>query len=382
MQSESVRAGVFIINFPEFTLYPLSRTRICCLPLFLLALASTAQAKERPLWPVPALSSFNGSSWGNLQLGRTTFKQVQENYETGKGAYEHSTELTQPKNTPIRVDCLWNKVGAHEVLSAITVRFDGNGPNRSEVQHLFDPDNKQSEEIYMRGRYEDWKVVDFSPKGIAAFGLRSGDVETVPLLLLANPASLSALRQSLTETFMPVEERVDPYANRERVMEFGNIDITLDDDLDLSDAERWRTRDRIKDAEAGGTIRYYRRGDGTYKVSMNGSKKRDGGSVYVNVTISGEGPYGPLTASGSGSDTWKWRDKNKAKHDDEQGQVIDSYRAALRDARREAESAFAKAMRDAGPPSLDSIRDAQWTGLINAVREANVPADSGIGILR
>ena len=352
------------------------------MPLFLLALAPKAEAKSRPLWSVPPLSSFNGSSWGNLQLGRTTFKQVQDNFETGKGAYERSTELTQPKDTPVRVDCLWNKVGDDEVLSAITVRFTGNGPDRSEVQRLFDPENEHSQELYQRGRYEPWRVVNYTKKGIAAFCMSNGDLDSVPLLVLTSPASTATLRQTLTETFAPVEERVDPNADRERVMEFGTVEVSLDDDLDLSESERWRTRDRIKDAEAGGTIRYYRNGDGTYRVNMTGSKKKDGGSVYVTVTISGAGPYGPLSASGSGSETWKWRNKDNTRDRDEQDRVVESYRSALREARREAENKFAQAMRNSGPPPLSVVREAQWTKLINSMRQANLPMGGAIGILR
>jgi hypothetical protein len=361
----------FIHHFSETALHPLSRTFKLCLPLFLISLPTVAQAKERPLWPVPALSTFNGSSWGNLQLGRTTFKQVQASYETGKGAYESSTELTQPKNTPVRVDCLWNKVGDDEILGAITVRFTGNAPSRGEVQRLFDSKEKDTRDYYLRGRYEDWRVAAYASKGIAAFGMRDGDLETVPVLLLANPNSLSSIAQSLTEDYMPVEERYDPNANRPRVMEFGTIDVTLDDDLDLAESERWRTRDRIKDAEAGGAIRYYRNGDGSYRVTMEGSKKRGDGSVNVTVSISGEGPYGPLSASGSGSETWKWRTKDDSRHMKEQDKVVEAYRSALREARRQAENSFAKAMYEAGPPSLGSIREGQWAGLINAVRRSS-----------
>lgn len=361
---------------------PLPRTLKLCLPLLILAFTSNAHAKERPLWPVPALSAFNGSSWGNLQLGRTTFKQVQANYETGKGAYESSTELTQPKDAPIRIDCLWNKVGDEEILGAITVRFTANAPSRSEIQRLFDSEEKDTRDYYQRGRYEDWRVAQYTSKGIAAFGLRNGDFETIPVLLLANPNSLTSIGQYLTEEPMPVEERQDPNANRERVMEFGTIDVTLDDDLDLSEGEKWRTRDRIKDAEAGGTIRYYRGGDGSYRVTMYGSKKRDGGSVNVTVSIAGDGPYGPLSASGSGSDTWKWRNKEDSRHDKEQDKVVDSYRNALREARRAAENSFAQAMRNAGPPSLASIREGQWSSLINTVRRFNPQSGPSISILR
>lgn len=263
--------------------------------------APSAQAKNRPMWPIPPLSGFDGARWGNLQIGRTTLGVLRQNYETGKGAYERSMELTQPKNTPLRVDLLWNKRDKEEVLAAITVRFAAEGARWSDVDKLFQ--GAAAENGYVQGRFEDWRVVRWPSRGVAAFAMRGGETETVPLLVLAAPDALGALQNRLVPN-APVEEYVDEFANEPKRVEFGTIEIDLDDDLELSRREASRTRDAIKNAYAGGTLRYERGGEGSYRVNVSGSKKATGGSVSVSVSIEGEGPYGSVSASGSGSDSW------------------------------------------------------------------------------
>ncbi|HEX8463429.1 MAG TPA: hypothetical protein VF627_02330 [Abditibacterium sp.] len=357
--------------------------------LFLWLLSGVSDAAPRPFWPIPPLSNFDGARWGDLQLGQTTFKQIQSRYETGKGAYTLSTELTQPKTAPIRVDLLWQKRGELEVLSAITVRFE-TAPRRDEVEPLFAPkaatplETETSaphvSQLFWPGRSEDWSVLHFAPRGVAVFALRHNDLETAPLLLLTSPQRLRPLAARLSSEVQPVTEPFDPHAKEPKIMEFGTISISLDRDLELSERERDRTKELVKDAYAGGTIRYVRGARGTYLITMTGSKKRDSGSVSISVSIEGNGPYGALSASGSAYDSWKWTSRDDER--DRDYKVIDAYRDALRDAMREAETKFARAMNNSGPPSLDVVRQAQWTQIIEDVR-AFEPQNAAIGnILR
>ncbi len=325
--------------------------------------APSAHAKGRPMWPIPPLSGFDGTRWGNLQIGRTTLGVLRQHYETGKGAYERSTELTQPKDTPLRVDLLWNKRDKDEVLAAITVRFAAEGARWSDVEKLFQGAAPQNG--YVQGRFEDWRVARWPARGVAAFVMRAGEAENVPLLVLAAPDALGALQNRLLPN-APAEEYVDEFANEPKRVEFGTIEIELDDDLELSRREESRTRDAIKRAYAGGTLSYDREGEGSYRVSVSGSKKATGGSVSVSVSIKGEGPYGTVSASGSGSDSWKWNQGEERDQDD----VVDAYRDAVREARDAAERKFERAMRESGPPSPAQIREEQWTQLIETVRGA------------
>ncbi|MBW3637335.1 MAG: hypothetical protein KY445_12880, partial [Armatimonadetes bacterium] len=271
--------------------------------------------------------------------------------------------LTQPKNTPLRVDLLWNKRDKEEVLAAITVRFAAEGARWSDVDKLFQ--GAAAENGYVQGRFEDWRVVRWPSRGVAAFAMRGGEAETVPLLVLTAPDALGALQNRLVPN-APVEEYVDEFANEPKRVEFGTIEIDLDDDLELPRREASRTRDAIKNAYAGGTLRYERGGEGSYRVNVSGSKKATGGSVSVSVSIEGEGPYGSVSASGSGSDSWKWKADERRDPDD----VVDAYRDAVREARDAAERKFERAMRESGPPSPEQIREEQWRQLIETVRGA------------
>ncbi|HEX9996997.1 MAG TPA: hypothetical protein VGB45_07640 [Abditibacterium sp.] len=363
-----------------------------CLVFLCVFLANAANA--RPLWPIPPLSTFNGARWGDLVIGQTSFRAVQKSYETGKGDFERSTELTQPKNSPVRVDLLWNLRGKEEILGAIAVRFTGDGPKMSEIAGIFDPKSEFEVPFYWRGRYEDWRVAQFAPRGVAAFCMRYDQDESAPefapLLLLCEPRALQSVARTLSAEFAPVERRFDPHENKPKVMEFSGIsvDIDLDDNLRLPWSERPRTFDQIAEADAEGTIRYYRNGSGTYAVKVTGDDNgKKGGSISATVTIAGNGPYGALRATASGYDGWSWtkKDQENGKFRDEsllRTKVRDSYREAVSEARRDAEAKFARAMLDSGPPPLPVVREGQWREIIGGVRNWNAENAIAVGILR
>jgi hypothetical protein len=373
----------------EFDVIRFPRRLTTVLPF--LSVAATMQcAQARPLWTIPPLSSFDGHRWGEMQLGVTTFRQIRDRYETGKGSYERSTELTQPKDTPVRVDLLWTKRGEDEVLRAITVRFSGAGPRVEEVSRLYESKDKATETYFMPGRYEDWSVLRFAPRGVAAMALKDGGIESVPLLLLTSPDALSALPRQLTTTFSPVERRFDPHENDPKIMEFDDIkvDVDLSDDLELPYGEKRDTINEIEDATAGGTIRNRSRGDGSYKLKVTGSERGNkGGTIYVTATIEGNGPYGPITATGSGSDSWTWTDKERKEdrykdHSALQRKVRGSYRDAVREARTAAENSFAQQMERSGPPPLWVVREGQWSRIIDEARNWSGLTEGAESILR
>jgi hypothetical protein len=124
----------------------------------------------------------------------------------------------------------------------------------------------------------------------------------------------------------------------------GNIKI---DEKDIARQER-----EMKDATADGTMRYREGASGSYIVDASGSKKsNEVGSLNVTVTISGNGPYGPISAEGLGFASMP-------------GGVelaLDIlYSKALKDATEMAQSNFAVAMKNAGLPPLPQVREESW----------------------
>lgn len=335
--------------------------------LLLATLALCASAGARPLFVPSPLSSFNGKSWSGLVLGQTTFKSVRPQFETGKGAYERSTELTMPKNTGLRVDCLWAKRGDNEFLSAITLRYSGATPSGEQLARAFDADQTHTDVLYPRSRFEDWRIVRFPLRGVSAFQVRgNGGAYATPLLVLSAPSSLARLSGAMLEDETPVEERVDPMANAPKVGGFGEATVEFSgrETDEVPDWVRTNLRRDLRDTSAGGTLEWNRGSSGFYKLSVSGSRAKDGGrgSVSVSSEIEASGPYGTIHVSGSGSQSWK------IGNDDGPTSLSEAFPRAIREARHDAETKFQNVMLASGPPTLADIRHAQWDELVGVLR--------------
>jgi hypothetical protein len=360
----------------------------------------THAAKKRPLFVAPPLSAFDGKQWGNLKIGQTTFKEIQPLYETGTGDFERSTELTQAKSSPMRIDCLWYKdIDNREVLAAITVQFKGGLVGQEEIIKAFGPpkvpeplvqiqlnmDEPEEEErpldpnalgmeelpegvdaLYQAGRYEEWRVLRFPSKGVAAFQMRVGDTVSTPMLLFATKEGIGTLTQKLSAEYSPVEQRFDPNEGKPKIADFSNVYVDYDLRKGLFVPQSWRDslKDRIQSSTADGTLRYRRAGGGTYKLSVVGKGSAEaGGSFSVKATIGAMGPYGPIDATGEGSSYW-----SRSKQPRDAYWMEKSFRDAAAEAMSKAEDAFARQINNSGPPPLSVIRKQQWDALINTVR--------------
>ncbi|RYX83117.1 hypothetical protein EON83_16335 [bacterium] len=344
-------------------------------PIFLTAvMASASMAAPRPMFTPAQLATCDGTGWAGLMLGQTSFKDIRARYDTGDGAFERSTQLTQPKNSGLRVDCLWNKVGQDEVLSAVALRYTGVTPSSDQLQQAFDPEGNQGEALYYSGRYEDWRVVRFPQRGVTAFQLRQGENYSTPLLVLSPPNSLASLSQPLVHEETPVEERIDPMANEPKIGQFGEIIIDFvgkETDV-IPPYVRSDLRDDLRDANAGGTLRWSRGAAGYYRLRVTGtdSKKKDNGSFSVTTEIQAQGPYGPVSVTGSGTDRWKNDDGHPPSY---------AFDRAMKEARRDAELKFENAMLASGPPTLEAVREGHWRDLVTLLRSPQVAAPVGVG---
>ncbi|BCM88251.1 hypothetical protein IAD21_00078 [Abditibacteriota bacterium] len=349
-------------------------------PVLLTALlASASLGAPRPLFSPSPLATFDGTRWSGLALGQTTFKDIRARFDTGGGIYDRSTQLTMPKNSGLRVYCLWAKRGDDEVLTSVVLRYSGVTPSSDQLEAAFDPGAKQGQALYQRGRYEDWRVVRFPQRGVSAFQLRDGGNYTTPILVLSAPGSLASLSQQLVDEETAVEERIDPMENEPKVGEFGEITIDFDGN-ETDDIPTWvrsDTRDTLRDVSAGGTLRWNRGAAGYYRMRVSASrdKKDEGGTYSVSTEIDAAGPYGTIHTTGSGSQRWKRDD------DDYPRTPAAAFDRAVREARRDAETKYQQAMVISGPPSLGAIREDQWTELVTLLRspQNSAPVDTGTG---
>ncbi len=347
-------------------------------PLILTAaLACASLAAPRPQFSPAPLASFDGSHWSGLAFGQTTFKDIRAHYDTGGGDYDRSTQLTLPKNSGLRVNCLWAKRGDDEVLTAVVLRYSGVTPSSDQLQSAFDPDATQGQALYKTGRFEDWRVVRFPQRGVTAFQLRDGGNYTTPMLVLSAPDSLARLSQPLVDQETPVEERVDPMADEPKLGEFGDITVTYDgDETDIIPSRaRSDFRDELHDVSAGGTLRWSRGSAGYYHVRVSGTtdKKGEGGSFSIATDIEAQGPYGLIHTSGSSYERWKLNDGNDSRT------PAAAFDRAIREARDDGESKFQTAMAASGPPSIESIREDQWSELVALLRAPQSIAPVGTG---
>ena len=340
-------------------------------------MTATAWADSRPLFTPAPVATFDGRAWTGLVVGQSTWADVRPQWKTGRGTYERSTQLMLAKDAGLRVDCLWDGPKKGEVLSAIVLRYSGATPTGNQLARAFDADQKHTEILYPRGRYEDWRVVRFPLRGVTAFQIRvdgAGDY-TTPLLVFTSPDATARLSKPLDDHETPVAERVDPVADEPKVGEFGSAQIDFDDRIgdEVPDWARQNLRDDLRDARAGGALVWRRGATGFYKLSATSSrnKSRDRGSVSVSSVIEAAGPYGTIHTEGSDTETWKTGDYNGP------ADLPAALRRAIREARRDAERKFETAMKASGPPPVSSIRQGQWSDLVALLRAPTVAAPMG-----
>jgi hypothetical protein len=331
----------------------------------LLALSATAAFADKPEFTLPALGTFDGAHFGQLTLGTTTASDVKGQYKIDRngGNTPWSLRVSTPKGSGYRVFTLFSGPNDHsDTLNAILIQYES-GPTQDMVaQDLGD----QGTPYYIPGRNSNWHVEDFADKGAVAFVNDVDRVDTVDAVMLIRPSVVQNGILNLSTEPTAIVPVVDLHAREPKVMHFGNIDVdTYElDGLHLRDSRIREIRDDIELASAQGTMIYEAYAAGTYKVEFSGDYKWDkGGSVTVTCTISGESPYGPVSAKGEETESI---DKHTRVDD------YDFYGDALHDARANAERNFAKAMRAAGPPTPAETRRMAWDDLFNILRQKSL----------
>jgi len=332
--------------------------------LVFIGCSASVQARNPEIVPAP-LGTCNGTSWSSLVLGRTTVRDIKKQFKTSRSDLPMSQELSQPKEAPQKIFALFADKHDDSPLSALLLRYSGSGPNLAELSKALGTPLRN---YYQTGRLEDWKLVTFPGRGIVAFELNEGGQNTVPLLMVCPPAAAAAVCRELQSSVQPVTERRDPHANDPRVMLFGSAFVRADlKGLELSNGERQTVERTMIDTTAGGTMRYVVGASGSYETNVRGDFKPDqGGSLEVTSTISGLGPYGLVTGTGSSRKSLPAAKDVAAMYS---GINSTNYTVALYEALEQAASSFHNAMMASGPPPLPVIRAEQWQRLMDDLRE-------------
>ena len=121
------------------------------------------------------------------------------------------------------------------------------------------------------------------------------------------------------------------------------------------------------DTTAGGTMRYAVGASGSYVTNVSGYFTPDkGGSLSVACTISGYGPYGLITATGSSSKSLPAVKDAATAYG---GVNSNNYTIALYEALEKASSSFRDVMAASGPPPIQTVRAQQWQQLVENFRD-------------
>jgi len=342
----------------------MQRSRIWTFATAIIAFASTPAFADKSEFALPSIAAFDGVHFGPLTLGTTTASDVKGNLKidkNGANSIPWSLRLSTPKGGGYRVFAIFSGPSDKtDTLNAVLVQYEA-GPTLDAVRSDF---GTQGQEYYQTDRNSDWALVDFADKGVVAFVKDIERGSTVAAEMVMSPEVLKDGFLDLSTSPTEIVPVPDPHAGDPKVAPFGTIDVntsSLSGDLRLRDDQKHDIRDDIKLAGARGTIFYDRGSSGSYDVDFSGDYKWDkGGSVTVTVTISGIGPYGPISAKGKST---KNLDKNE--HLGE----FNYYREALHDARATAEKNFAYAMLKAGPPTPADTRRIAWNDNFDALRQ-------------
>jgi len=343
----------------------MQRFKIWTFATAIVALASTPAFADKPEFALPSIAAFDGVHFGPLTLGTTTASDVKGSLKidkNGANSIPWSLRLSTPKGGGYRVFAIFSGPSDKtDTLDAVLVQYEA-GPSLDAVRNDFE---EKGQDFYQTDRNSDWALVDFADKGVVGFVKDIERGSTVAAEMVMSPEVLKDGFLDLSTTPTEIVPVPDPHAGDPKVAPFGTIDIStssLSGDLRLRREQIHDIRDDIKLAGARGTI-YYEEHDssGSYDVDFSGDYKWDkGGSVTVTVTISGNSPYGPISAKG---DATKNLDKNERVGD------FNYYRGALHDARASAEKNFAYAMLKAGPPTPADTRRMAWDGHFDALRQ-------------
>ena len=325
--------------------------------LFLLG-APSLSARAGDTFRPPPLSACDGTGWGSLRFGASTPKQIKSNFDLDShNDIPRSLRLSQPADIGEQINVLFIDKKDTDPLDAICLRPS---PGALTLEALQAQVGENGETRYPGTRSEDWWLEVFPAHSIAAFILATPNGAEVRQIVLLPHAAMTMVAAGWSATQTPILPLIDPHAGEPRVMSFGSTLLT-GSITGFRDSEHLKSvlERRMVDGIAGGAMRYAVNAGGSYETNLSGTLKDGKGDVTVECTIKGDGPYGPLSATGSHTGSVRVKD-------DPWQITTDTAEHAM----SEAETNFAHAMAASGPPTPDQVRAVAWDQLFQNLRQA------------
>ncbi len=209
----------------------------------------------------------------------------------------------------------------------------------------------------------------FPDKGVVAWAQGEANPR-ISLLMMMPPAQVRGWQraQSLNVAATPIAIRIDPNADKPKVVEFGrtSVRVTLDGPYAMEEKDKAREEAELRRRRAGGAMKYREGAGGSYDIEIAGAwKVGKGGSMTVICTIAGEGPYGPIKVSSRAYKTLSGKVENLLTSE---GSL--AYSLARLDAQTNAERSLKSELMMQGPPPLSALRQAAWDKMVADLRKA------------
>lgn len=328
------------------------------------ATTTLALAEPPPFLP-DKIEAFNGKNWAGLTLGATTQDRVKQQFKNGRGDFSTSVEVRQEKDgtVPYRVSALYVNKDKNAILDGICIRYknDGDGIPLEKLEAAF---GEPGEVRYAEHRYEDWKIIAYPKRGILLFVLK----DKVNMLLMGYPDRVANTYPMLSSASAgDIEDYEDQFKDRERVLLYADTDVSFDlKDITLDNQSREK-RDIERDLRRASSSRYLRyepgaSTSGSYRISVSARYDRDRDKDgTVTASLSGAGPFGPLSASKSVTFRLHKGD-NDARLEDTR------YDRAITEAMRGVESDMIRQVERQQPPPVQTVRRVDWDKIIDKYR--------------
>ncbi len=333
--------------------------------VFLIATVNPVEADSHlPQFTPGSFAECTGQGWSGLYFGQTTPKDVKSEFDINKhNDIPHSLRLAAPRSANVIVHALFAGKEETSPLAAIYVDYDQRLPYLDAIQtDVADPGTA----YYPHTRYEDWWVQVFPKQGIVAYVINPGAPQ-VEAIMVCPPTAVTNALEDYTTDKPPISKWGDTQQKDPRVMLFGTVDVTSKTTgMDIIEDTQSAIESDLKSDTAGGEIRYWNDGPGSYTVHLSGNYDLNkGGIIDADAKIVGPGPFGTITAEGTGSSDIPANTSDFARY----------AKDAASTARAKAQSEFADSMKRAGPPKLDVFREQAWSDLSDRLR---VTSDAAI----
>jgi hypothetical protein len=314
-----------------------------------------------PFTPDP-IERYDGTRWSGITLGRTRQDEVRKQFKSGRGDYDPAVELVPERPLPYKISVLFATRRKEATAEAVVLKWkeERAGTLLSELVRALG--EREAEERFTEGRYEDWRYVLYPERGILLFAIQ----DRVPLILMGQPERLTRLLRNLPTRATRIINYRDPREDQPKRATYGDYEVRLDMkgmEVENRDRERRNIERDLRDPyESGGRLTYRPGDSGAYRVTITGRYSKDkGGSVEAYVSITAGGPFGEVSASNTESERIE-RGRDRVYLEDTR------YERTLNLARRKAERELISKLERQGPPPISDQRWATWNATVESYR--------------